>query len=197
LAMRRRPDQLEAATRSTSWPRPFLGDVRNRSGGAPGWPATTVEGEVSIMKPTYLLYLAAKAEEPATRCCDDRVPQGYRSSGAIDRPVAPRRWASKVRTAVPMSLRVFRRSLRLPVGAAADVGMPVLRRDGSRVGRLEDVMIGLESGRARYAVAMQTKGAEVILLPDRAVRAESGRRALIVDERALDPDVRRALLAAS
>jgi hypothetical protein len=149
------------------------------------------------MKPTYLLYLVAKAEEPVTRCCDDRVPQGYRSSRAIDRPAAARRWASKVRTAVPMSLRVFRRSLRLPVGAAADVGMPVLRRDGSRVGRLEDVVIGLESGRARYAVATQTKGAEVILLPDRAVRTESGRRALIVDEWALDPDVRRALVAAS
>jgi hypothetical protein len=152
---------------------------------------------MSVMKPTYLLYLAAKMEQPVTRCCDDRVPQGYPLSRAIGRPAAPRRWASKVRTAVPISLRVFRRSLRLPVGAATDVGVPVLRRDGSRVGRLEDVMIGLESGRARYAVATQRNGAEVILLPDRAVRAGSERRALIVDERALHPDVRRALLAAS
>lgn len=140
-----------------------------------------------------LVYLAAvRTEEPAARCCRD-VPEGFRQTR--ERPGAARRWASKIRSGVPASLRVFRRTLALPTGSSTIVGSAVVTRSGSHVGRVEDVVIGVASGHARYAVASGSAAAEVILLPDRAVRPAGRRDVVIVDERALDAPTRQALLA--
>ena len=59
------------------------------------------------MKPNILLFdeLMMRNREIA-RCCTDAPP-------VVERPSVLRRWSSKLRVAVPSSVRVFRRTVRV------------------------------------------------------------------------------------
>ena len=145
-----------------------------------------------MLKASLMYLTAARTAEPVARCCDD-VPAGFRQ--VRERQLAPRRWITKVRGGVPASLRVFRRSLALPARASSVVGSAVFTQSGHHVGHVEDVVFGMASGRTRYAVTPGGTGAEVVLLPDRAMRSGARPDVVVVDERALDAHTRQALLA--
>lgn len=124
-------------------------------------------------------------------CCED-VPAGYVPRSELS---APRRWAMKLREAVPASLSVFRRSLRTPVDAPSpSVGDRVLTQAGLPLGRVEDVLIGLRSGRATYAVTPHDPEAargDVLLVPREALRDGVQGDVVILDERSLRGRERR------
>jgi PRC-barrel domain protein len=143
------------------------------------------------MRSAYLLYLATRPiDDRSPRCCEDRPPE-TRSV----RPPLFVRLPRKLRRAIPSSAGVFRRTIRVPLGASSAVGSPVTTARGHRVGRVEDIVIGIASGRASYAVATGKPSAEVVLLPDRALRAHPDRDGLVLDVSALDEPLRDLLLA--
>ena len=129
------------------------------------------------MKPNMLLYAAlATQTNEVGRCCTDE-PR------FAERPPALRRWSSKLRVAVPSSLRVFGGAVRQPVHHVP-AGTPVRTPAGRSVGRVREVVVALPSGRASYAVDdPHAPDARVLLIPREALRT-SGAHA-VVDERVL------------
>jgi hypothetical protein len=74
---------------------------------------------------------------------------------------------------VPASLRVFRRSLRLPLARPAFDGPQVITREGAVMGRITDQVVGLESGRASIVIVPEEDRSPmpvVLLLPPEALR---------------------------
>ena len=137
------------------------------------------------MKPNILLYqaLIVRSEEIA-RCCSDE-PR------AVERPATLRRWTSKLRVAVPSSLRVFGGSVRQPVQQRVPAGTLVRTPAGRDVGRVREVVVALPSGRASYAVDdLHTEDARVHLIPHEHLRA-TGTHA-VVEERVLEGAARGA-----
>jgi hypothetical protein len=137
------------------------------------------------VKPNILLYaaLAIPTREDTRRCCTDEPP-------VVQRPAAFRRWSSKLRVAVPSSLRVFRRTVREPL-ERVPAGTPVRTTAGRDVGRVRDVVVALPSGRASYTVHDERDAdARVLLIPRYALRT-AGAHA-VVEERVLEDVARSA-----
>ena len=137
------------------------------------------------MKPNFLLYaaLSTRSEEIA-RCCSDE-PR------SAERPSALRRWSSKLRVAVPSSIRVFGGSVRQPVQERVPAGTLVRTPAGRDVGRVREVVVALPSGRASYAVDdLGTQDARVHLIPHEHLRT-AGAHA-VVEERVLEGVARSA-----
>ena len=137
------------------------------------------------MKPNILLYAALTIpRNEDTRCCTDEPPVAVR-------PAAFRRWTSKLRVAVPSSLRVFGGTVRQPLATQVPTGTLVRTPTGRDVGRVREVVVALPSGRASYAVDdVHTDDARVLLIPRDAVRT-AGAHA-VVEERALEGAARSA-----
>jgi len=131
------------------------------------------------MKPNILLFahLALPTHEE-TRCCTD-APR------LAERPPALRRWSSKLRVAVPSSIRVFGGSVRQPVQERVPAGTLVRTPTGRDVGRVREVVVALSSGRASYAVDdLRAPDARVHLIPHEQLRT-AGAHA-VVEERVLE-----------
>jgi hypothetical protein len=136
------------------------------------------------MKPNVLLFLRpALPTVPQTRCCTDEPRP-------ISRPTTLRRWSSKLRIAVPASVRVFGGAVREPVQTRVPAGTPVRTPAGRHVGRVREVVVAVPSGRTSYAVDdAQTEDARavdarVLLIPQAALRT-AGAHA-VVEERVLE-----------
>ena len=127
--------------------------------------------------PLYMLALP-RAEEEARRCCDDRVVR----TRAVTRSW-PSRWTRKIATSVPMSLRVFRRSMAAPLTPPIETGTPVVSSTGRSLGVVRSVVVQVESGGPAYAVGPRDGDAQVVLLPRHTVAIEA--HAAVVDERVL------------
>jgi hypothetical protein len=137
------------------------------------------------VKPNILLYaaLTTPGNEDA-RCCTDE-PQ------LEARPAALRRWSSKLRVAVPSSLRVFGGAVRQPVRSQLPAGTPVRTPGGRRVGRVREVVVALPSGRTSYAVEHADAGdARVLLIPREDLRADGAHA--VVEEHVLEGLARSA-----
>jgi sporulation protein YlmC with PRC-barrel domain len=136
------------------------------------------------VKPNILLYAAlAIPKREETRCCKDEPP-------VVERPGALSRWSSKLRVAVPSSLRVFRRTVREPL-ERVPAGTPVRTTAGRDVGRVRDVVVALPSGRASYTVHDERDAdARVLLIPRHALRT-AGAHA-VIEERVLENVARSA-----
>jgi hypothetical protein len=120
-------------------------------------------------------------EEAPTRCCSDapRELEGVVSKSG--------RWR-KLAAAVPASVRAFRGALREPSAPAPAIGSRVETASGVRLGRVEERMIGVDSGRTTYAVAAPEgqAGDEVIyLVPRGALRPGRNDNVVVIDERRL------------
>jgi hypothetical protein len=137
------------------------------------------------VKPNILLYAALTIPTNGdTRCCTDEPP-------VVERPAAFRRWTSKLRVAVPSSVRVFRRAVREPLEPRVATGTLVRTTGGRDVGRVREVVVALPSGRASYAVDdVGADDARVLLIPRDALRT-SGAHA-VVEERVLEGLARSA-----
>ena len=130
------------------------------------------------MKPNILLFahLALPRHED-TRCCTDEPRR-------VARPTVLRHWSSKLRVAVPTSVRVFGGSVRQPLQTRVAAGTLVRTPDGRDVGRVREVVVALPSGRASYAVDdAHTDDARVLLIPREDLRS-AGVHA-VVEERVL------------
>jgi sporulation protein YlmC with PRC-barrel domain len=138
------------------------------------------------MKPGLAYYLAvSRPTEPMTRCCSDEPARVY----ALDRPLGPIRWTRKLRSAMPAVASVLRSSFSHPAGSSApDVGSSVVTARGEHVGTVTDLMVGLRSGRSRYAVRIdEGEGHQVlVLLPRAAFRTGPNEDVFVVDARALE-----------
>ena len=121
-----------------------------------------------MTKPPLQFLLAARIpswqDEP---CCDDRPVAMMKAR----RPAWPRRWARKVRIAVPTAFAVFRRQLAQPAVEPATEGTPVMSSSGRSLGEVRSVVVELRSGRSSYAVSQNDSDgdARVLLLPRDAV----------------------------
>lgn len=137
------------------------------------------------MKPNILLYDAFMMRNAEIeRCCTDE-PR------AVPRPSALRRWSSKLRIAVPSSVRVFRRTVREPLEPRVPAGTLVRTEEGRALGRVREVVVALPSGRASYAVHdAGAEDARVLLIPRDAVHRAGGHA--VVEERALEDAARIA-----
>jgi hypothetical protein len=137
------------------------------------------------MKPNILLFDALMMRnEEIERCCTDVPPVG-------ERPSALRRWSSKLRVAVPSSVRVFRRTVREPLEPRVPAGTLVRTTEGRNLGRVREVVVALPSGRASYAVHdAGSHDARVLLIPRDALHT-AGTHA-VVEERELEDAVRIA-----
>jgi sporulation protein YlmC with PRC-barrel domain len=137
------------------------------------------------MKPNILLYDALMMRnEELDRCFTD-VPR------AVERPSALRRWSSKLKVAVPSSVRFFRRTVREPLEPRMPPGTLVRTSEGRNLGRVREVVVALPSGRASYAVHdARTEDARVLLIPRDAVHA-AGAHA-VVEDRVLEGAARSA-----
>ena len=140
------------------------------------------------MKPNLLLMAAlanANTSNEDARCCTDEprvVPR-------LHRQPALRRWSSKLRVAVPSSIRVFGGAVRQPVPTRVPAGTPVRTPSGRHVGRVREVVVALPSGRASVAVD-GSEDARVLLIPHEALRSEGSHA--VVDERVLEDLARTA-----
>jgi len=118
----------------------------------------------------------------SARCCTDdpRRP--------VDDEATPGRWR-KLASAVPASVRAFRGSLREPANAPSPaVGSRVETAAGTPIGLVQDLMIGVESGRQTYAVAASDPedGDKVVyLVPRGALRRGRDENVVVIDERRL------------
>jgi hypothetical protein len=137
------------------------------------------------VKPNILLYAALMIpRDQDARCCTDE-PQ------LEARPAALRRWSSKLRVAVPSSLRVFGGAVRQPVRQGVPAGTPVRTPAGRTVGWVREVVVALPSGRASYAVDDAEPGdARVLLIPREDLRT-AGSHA-VVEEHVLEGLARSA-----
>jgi len=116
--------------------------------------------------------------DPAPR---DRAPRS-------NRPSVLRRWAKKLRSAVPASFRVFHRVLGAPVPATRPkVGSHVVARGGEPIGPVQDVLIGLGSGNTVYAIRDERgEDARMLLVPTHALSAGDG-HSVLRDEKYSSP----------
>ena len=137
------------------------------------------------MKPNILLFDALMLRNREIgRCCTD-------APHVIERPSALRRWSSKLKVAVPSSVRVFRRTVREPLEPRVPAGTLVRTTEGRSLGRVREVVVALPSGRASYAVHdAGAEDARVLLIPRDAVRTAGGHA--VVEERALEDAARIA-----
>jgi len=119
----------------------------------------------------YLLYLAirTRTEGPARCCTDEPAPRATSS---------PRTFAQRSRKlarALPVSVRAFRRSLRVPLPAnRVAEGSEVVTAGGRRVGHVRGGVVLLDTGDTAVAVVPAHPGAtvgSVFLLPSGALRA--------------------------
>lgn len=136
------------------------------------------------MKPGLAYYLAvSRRSEPLMRCCSDELTR----VDALDRQLGSIRWTKKLRAAMPGVVSVIRGSFRHPVGPSApDVGSSVVTARGEHVGTVTDLMIGLRTGRSRYAVRIDDgEGHQVVLLPRTAFRTGPDEDVFVVDAAAL------------
>jgi hypothetical protein len=119
--------------------------------------------------PLQFLLASAVALHPweDERCCDDRP----RAVAVARQPMWPRRWARKIRLAVPAAFAVFRRQLAQPAVKPASEGTPVVSSSGRSLGEVRSVVVELRSGRSSYAVSQNRSDddARVLLLPRDAV----------------------------
>lgn len=137
------------------------------------------------MKPGLAYYLAvSRTNEPSTRCCSDEPARSL----VLDRPLGPVRWTTKLRAAMPGVVSVLRGSFRNPVGPSTpDVGSSVVTARGEHVGTVTDLMVGLRTGRSRYAVRIDDgEGDRVVLLPRTAFRMGPDEDVFVVDAVALE-----------
>ena len=130
------------------------------------------------MKPNILLFAhLALPTHVDTRCCTDEPRPAAR-------PTVLRRWSTKLRVAVPTSVRVFGGSVRQPVRTQVPAGTLVRTSAGRDVGRVREVVVALPSGRASYAVDdPHSDDARVLLIPREDLRS-AGVHA-VVEERVL------------
>ncbi|MGZ4151974.1 MAG: PRC-barrel domain-containing protein [Actinomycetota bacterium] len=130
---------------------------------------------------SWLLYHALRQPtESPRRCCTD-IPANLLPE---DRSSAVRRFATKL----PLAFRAFRASLRLPVAhARPEPGTRVVTTSGTHLGRLERLVIALDSGEASAVVSddLGARGGRVLLLPAAALRPRTEPTALVVDDRVL------------
>jgi sporulation protein YlmC with PRC-barrel domain len=137
-----------------------------------------------VKPPLYLLAMP-RSEEEFRRCCDD-VRIGSRERHASGWPV---RWSRRLATAVPTSVRVFRRQMATPLGAI-EPGTPVISSRGRSLGVVRSVVLEIDSGGAAYAVGPDGEDARVMLLPRQALREDDD--VAVVDERVVDRLARRS-----
>ena len=99
-------------------------------------------------------------------------------------PSAPRRWARQLRAAVPTSFGVFRGVLRTPVrGTRPKVGSPVVARGGGPVGPIQDVLVGVGSGKLMFTIRDERTGtSRGLLVPANALATGDG-KVVLIDER--------------
>jgi hypothetical protein len=131
------------------------------------------------MKPNILLFDALiQRNREIERCCTDVPP-------VVERPSALGRWSSKLKLAVPSSVRVFRRTVREPLEPRVPAGTLVRTTEGRDLGRVREVVVALPSGRASYAVHdAAAHDARVLLIPRDAVRTAGGHA--VVEERVVE-----------
>jgi hypothetical protein len=104
-------------------------------------------------------------------------------------PAWPLRWPRKLATALPTSVRVFRRQLAAPI-SAIDPGTPVVSSRGRALGVVRSMVVEVDSGLAAYAVSPDAHDARVILLPRQSLRGDAG--VAVIDDRVAQRLVRRS-----
>jgi len=128
--------------------------------------------------PLYMLALP-RSDEEVRRCCDDH-PMGMTDGQAHAWPV---RLSRKLATAVPASVRVFRRQMATPL-TTIEPGTRVISSRGRSLGVVRSMLVDVDSGGASYAVTTDGEDARVILLPRLALREDAD--VAVVDERVVN-----------
>ena len=126
------------------------------------------------------MLLRRSSEIADERCCTDE-------RAITTRPAATAGWARKLKSAVPASLAAFRGTLRAPVDSPG-VGSRVVTEGGTQLGRVKDVVVGLETGRTSYEVSPgRTAPGEspAILVPGDSLREGAEEDVFVAD---LDED---------
>lgn len=125
--------------------------------------------------PLYVIALPRYEDEMRRRNEDLRRARG-------DGPAWPVRWTRKLGTAVPTSLRVFRREMATPLAATIAPGTPVVSSRGHSLGVVRSLVVEIGTGGgAAYAVAPEDGDARVILLPRQTLHEDH--EVAVVDER--------------
>jgi PRC-barrel domain protein len=147
------------------------------------------------MRQAFALYAALKIEHDLRergpqRCCTDEPPAWALQEARRERPVAVTRWVRKLGTAIPATAAAFLGAFRQPVGRRAPaVGSRVVTANGQPVGRILDVMVGLNSRRTDYAIAPDGADRDRVLLLPRGALRPGGRPDVFILDR--DRDLRR------
>jgi hypothetical protein len=116
--------------------------------------------EVLVVKPPLYMLALPRYEEEVKRCCDD-----LRRVRAEARPAWPIRWTRKLGTAMPTTVRVFRRQMATPATPTIDPGTPVVSSRGRSFGVVRSLVVEVGTGGTSYAVALENGDVRVILLP--------------------------------
>ena len=96
-------------------------------------------------------------------------------------PAWPVRWTLKLASAVPTSLRVFRRQMATPLASTIAPGTPVVSSRGRSLGVVRSLVVEIGTGGSSYAVASEGGDARVILLPRQTLHEDH--EVAVVDER--------------
>jgi hypothetical protein len=128
----------------------------------------------------YMLALPRSEQNASPRAPDRRADPRT--------PAWPLRWPRKLATAVPASLRVFRKQLSTPL--PIDPGTPVVSSLGRSLGVVRSMVVEVDSGFAAYAVSPDAQDARVILFPRHALREAND--VAVVDERLAQRLLRRS-----
>ena len=123
---------------------------------------------------------------------EDNVRDGAARRLDRERTTAPARqlrWPRKLATALPASVRVFRKQMAAPL-ASIDAGTRVVSSQGRSLGVVRSVVVEMDSGFSAYAVSPDAHDARVILLPRQAV--QEGDDVAVVDERLIQRLTRRS-----
>jgi hypothetical protein len=132
--------------------------------------------------PLYLLALPRYEEN--LRASNARRPQTRRTA-----PAWPLRWPRKIATALPTSVRVFRKQMSTPLGSI-DPGTRVISSKGRSLGVVRSIVVEVDSGFSAYAVSADAHDARVMLLPRHALT--EGDDVAVVDDRLAERLLRRS-----
>lgn len=124
------------------------------------------------------MLLRRSSDALEVRCCSDE-PALLRPA----RSMHPSKWARKLRSAVPASLAAFRGMLRTPVDSPA-VGSKVVTGEGTNLGSVKDVVMGLRTGKTSYEVShghIPPGDAPSILVPHEALRGSAEEDVFVAD----------------
>jgi hypothetical protein len=113
---------------------------------------------LAVKLPLYVIALPRYEDEMRRRRED---LQRVHNAG----PAWPVRWTRKIGTAVPTSLRVFRRQMATPIASTIAPGTPVVNSRGRSLGVVRSLVVEIGTGGSSYAVAPEAGDARVILLP--------------------------------